>query len=105
MGMMGTMATSMAGSMAGSMLGNQLSGMMGGTEAAPAQVAPAQPAAPQQGWAQSPQFGQAPALVACQLQSRDFMACMNESGQNIEPCRHLFEAMKACNDQAQSTPQ
>jgi len=97
MGMMGMMGSSMMGSMAGSMIGNQMSGMMSGGSPAPAQQeAPYQEMPAQQPWTQAPQPGQVPGVDACQFPKGQFMACMQQSGQNPEPCRELFEAMKRC---------
>ena len=81
--MMGTMASSMAGSMAGSMIGHSLSGMMSGSAPA-AQPAAAQQPTPAQAWAQSPQYGAPPSTV-------------DPTGDNLDQCRHLFDAFKSCN--------
>ena len=97
MGMMGTMASSMAGSMAGSMIGHSLSGMMSGGAPA-AQPAAAQQPTPAQAWAQSPQYGSPPSTVdPCMMQHKEFMMCMSSTGDNLDQCRHLFDAFKSCN--------
>ena len=100
MGMMGTMATSMAGSMAGSMMGNAMSGMMSGSSTAPAEQPPQAPQAPQvpQAWTQAPQYGAAHAVDPCQLQHKEFMMYMSSTGDNLDQCRHLFDAYKSCNN-------
>jgi len=94
---MGTMATSMAGSMAGSMIGNSMSNMMSGSSSQPEPV-PA-PAQQPQAWTQAPQSGQAPSIDACQMQHKEFMMCMSSTGDNLDECRHLFDAFKSCNMQ------
>mmetsp|Transcript_70169 Transcript_70169/g.210872 ORF Transcript_70169/g.210872 Transcript_70169/m.210872 type:complete len:140 (+) Transcript_70169:269-688(+) len=88
--MMGTFGSSMAGSVAGSMLGNAISSSMsGGRSEAPA-VQPAAPAAPA-----------APATAMCTFESRQFLECMTNTGEQLEQCRGFYDAFKMCQAQAQ----
>ncbi len=82
---MGTFGSSMAGSMAGSMIGNALMGGRGG-EAAPVAAGEAAGA-----------VAAAPAGPVCAFETRAFIECMANSADNMESCRHMFEAFKHCN--------
>ena len=85
---MGTFGSSMAGSVAGSMLGNAISGSMsgGGHAPAPQVAAPAAPA------------GAAPQV--CTFESRQFLECMTNTGEQLEQCRGFYDAFKMCQQQA-----
>jgi len=79
--MMGTFGSSMAGSVAGSMIGNAISGSMRGGEA-PAAVAPAgQPAA---------------APPACAFETQQFLACMAQTGEDMNQCQRIYDQFKMC---------
>ena len=83
--MMGTFGSSMAGSVAGSMLGNAISGSISGGGHAPApQVAAPAGAAPQ----------------VCTRESRQFLECMTNTGEQIDQCRGFYDAFKMCQQQA-----
>ena len=82
--MMGTFGSSMAGSVAGNMIANT---MFGGGGEAPAPAAPA-PA------------GYAPPAAAgpvCFFESRQFLECMTQAGEDINYCRQYYDAFKMCN--------
>jgi len=84
---MGTFGSSMAGSVAGSMLGNAMSSGFGGgrSEAAPE----ATPVVSSQGNAQM-----------CTFESRQFLECMTNTGENLDQCRGFYDAFKMCQSQA-----
>merc|ERR1719198_247539 len=88
--MMGNFASSMAGSVAGNMIANSL---FGGRSSEPAPVAE-QPAAA------APSYMQAQPAQACQFENQQFMQCMSMTADNMEECKHLFEAFKHCSMQA-----
>eukprot|EP00327_Prymnesium_parvum_P049023 CAMPEP_0205890400 /NCGR_PEP_ID=MMETSP1083-20121108/21507_1 /ASSEMBLY_ACC=CAM_ASM_000430 /TAXON_ID=97485 /ORGANISM="Prymnesium parvum, Strain Texoma1" /LENGTH=187 /DNA_ID=CAMNT_0053254617 /DNA_START=368 /DNA_END=933 /DNA_ORIENTATION=- len=85
--LMGTFGSSMAGSVAGSMLGNAMSSGFGGgrSEAAPE----ATPVVSSQGNAQM-----------CTFESRQFLECMTNTGENLDQCRGFYDAFKMCQSQA-----
>merc|ERR1719198_2416991 len=87
---MGTFGSSMAGSVAGSMLGNAISNSMSGgrTEA---------PAAP----AVAPAAVAAPSQMMCTFESRQFLECMTNTGEQLEQCRGFYDAFKMCQGQVQ----
>lgn len=88
-GMMGTFGSSMAGSMAGSMLGNAMFGGHGSS--APAAVAPAA-----EGQAAVPQY----TPPVCSFETQQFLACMAQTGDNMDHCRQIFDQFRLCNMQA-----
>merc|ERR1719231_498672 len=88
--MMGNFASSMAGSMAGNMMANAMFG--GRSSEAP--VAAEQPAAA------APSYMQAQPAQACQFENQQFMQCMSMTADNMDECKHLFEAFKHCSMQA-----
>ena len=68
--------------------------------------APAQEVAPESGYAQP--AGVAPAGPACAFETRSFLECMTNAGDNMEYCRGVFDAFKHCNNatmQQQYQPQ
>jgi hypothetical protein len=86
---MGIMGSSMVGSVAGQAVGNMMFGGKG--ESAP----PAQAAAPAPG-----QYA-APAAPACSFESQQFLACMSQTGENMDQCRQFYDMFKLCSSQAQ----
>lgn len=84
--------SSMAGSLAGQAIGHTMFG--GSSQQAAAPAAPAE-----QGYA--PQQMAAP---VCAFESRQFLECMTQTGENMDMCRQYFDAFKMCsqyNSQAQ----
>lgn len=85
--MMGTFGSSMAGSMAGSMIGNAMFGGGSSQAAAPAPQPTGQYMPPQ--------------APACTFESQQFLACMNQTYDNIDQCKSIFDQFKMCSMHAQ----
>jgi len=91
--MMGIMGSSMVGSVAGQAVGNMMFGGGGGSS----QQAPAQAAAPA--------GQQMPAAPACAFETRQFLECMSQTGENMDQCRQYYDMFKLCSSQGQAAYQ
>ncbi|PWN43916.1 hypothetical protein IE81DRAFT_365333 [Ceraceosorus guamensis] len=96
-GLFGQMASTAAGVAVGSTVGHGISNMLfggGGQAAAPAPDQYAQQAQQQQQpWAQS----QDPRTAGnCELQSKDFLRCLESTGNDMQSCSYYLDQLKAC---------
>ncbi|GAA5977584.1 hypothetical protein JCM11641_006870 [Rhodosporidiobolus odoratus] len=95
-GLFGQMASTAAGVAVGSTVGHGLSSMLfgGGGSSAPAE-APAQPVEQQS-------FQQARMGGACDVQAKDFVSCLNGTGNDSTACQYYLDMLKQC--QAAAAP-
>ncbi|BGO94007.1 hypothetical protein NBRC10512_003640 [Rhodotorula toruloides] len=95
-GLFGQMASTAAGVAVGSTVGHGLSSMLfgGGGSSAPAEA----PAAPveQQTYQQARMGG------ACEVQAKDFVSCLNATGNDTQSCQYYLDMLKQC--QAAAAP-
>uniref|UniRef100_A0A0K3CQH2 FGENESH: predicted gene_16.135 protein n=1 Tax=Rhodotorula toruloides TaxID=5286 RepID=A0A0K3CQH2_RHOTO len=95
-GLFGQMASTAAGVAVGSTVGHGLSSMLfgGGGSSTPAEA----PAAPveQQTYQQARMGG------ACEVQAKDFVSCLNATGNDTQSCQYYLDMLKQC--QAAAAP-
>ncbi|EPQ26406.1 uncharacterized protein PFL1_06054 [Pseudozyma flocculosa PF-1] len=92
-GLFGQMASTAAGVAVGSTVGHGLSNMLFGGRSEPAAEATQ---APQPAFDQSQAYSQQQnAGVNCEVQSRDFIKCL-ESTNDMNSCSYYLEQLKAC---------
>ncbi|KAN0060601.1 hypothetical protein ACQY0O_007254 [Thecaphora frezii] len=91
-GLFSQMASTAAGVAVGSTVGHGLSNMLFGGRSEPAAEASQ---APQPAFDQSQALSQQNAGVNCEVQSRDFIKCL-ESTNDMNSCSYYLEQLKAC---------
>ncbi|GAA6002428.1 hypothetical protein JCM10207_001114 [Rhodosporidiobolus poonsookiae] len=94
-GMFANMASTAAGVAVGSTVGHGLSNMLFGGGSSQPQAAPAAPVEQQS-------FQQARMGGACDVQAKDFVQCLNATGNNAESCAYYLDMLKQC--QAAAAP-
>ncbi|KWU46106.1 hypothetical protein RHOSPDRAFT_32100 [Rhodotorula sp. JG-1b] len=97
-GLFGQMASTAAGVAVGSTVGHGLSSMLFGGGGGSSQAVEAAPAAP----VEQQSFQQARMGGACELQAKDFVSCLNATGNDTESCRYYLDMLKQC--QAAAAP-
>lgn len=90
------MASTAAGVAVGSTVGHGLSNMLfgGGAPRAAEQVPPEH--APAADFAQAQAEGQRVGGINCEMQSKDFLRCLEGTGNDVNACGFYLEQLKQC---------